>query len=73
MESLNDDHVLGQEAPQLWRVARSGQVDLSPNVRARVGIWSLDIIEKGSAGANAMVREACRLMGMSRPPRPTVD
>jgi hypothetical protein len=73
MESLNDDHVLGQEAPQLWRVARSGQIDLSPNVRARVGVWSLDIIEKGSAGANAMVREACRLMGVGRPPRPTVD
>lgn len=70
---LNDDHVLGQEEPRLYRVDRVGQVELSPNVRPRIGIWSLDLIEKGSAGANAIVRHAARLMGVDKPTRQTID
>lgn len=73
VELLIDDNILGHEEPCLYRVDRSSQIDLSPNVRARVGMWSLDLIEKGSAGANAIVREAARLMGMPKPPRPAMD
>jgi hypothetical protein len=73
VESLNDAHVLGQEEPRLYRVDRISQVDLSPSVRPHVGIWSLSLIEKGSAGANAIVREACRLMGLAKPPRQDMD
>lgn len=70
---LNDDHVLGQEEPKLYRIERSSQIEVSPSSRTRIGIWSLDMIEKGSAGANAIVREAARLMELGKPPRQTID
>ncbi len=73
VDTLTDDHVLGQDSPQLYRVDRINQIDLSPNIRIKTGVFSLDIIEKGSAGANAIVREASRLMGITKPPRATVD
>src|SRR5208337_1031463 len=73
VETLNDSHILGQEEPKLYRVDRSSQIDLSPNIRSQVGVWSLDIIEKGSAGANAIVRKAYQLMNMPKPPRHTID
>jgi hypothetical protein len=73
MEILPDDAILGHEEPCLYRVDRPSQIELSPSVRARVGIWSLDLIEKGSAGVNAIVREACRIMKLSKPPRQALD
>jgi hypothetical protein len=73
VETLNDNHILGQEAPKLYRVDRGSQIDLSPSTRSQVGVWSLDIIEKGSAGANAIVRKAYQLMNMPKPSRQTID
>jgi hypothetical protein len=73
VDALNDGHVLGREEPCLYRVDRISQIDLSPNVRPQIGIWSLDLVEKGSAGANAIVREACRLMDVPKPPRQALD
>lgn len=67
----NDHHVLKEE-PQLIRVERSSLLDLSPNVRKQTGLWSLDLIDNGSAGANAIVRHAAKLMGLPRPAKDTV-
>jgi hypothetical protein len=73
VDIINDSHVLGHEEPCLYRVDRLSHIDISPNTQGRIGLWSLDIIEKGSAGANAIVREACRLMKMPKPSRQTMD
>ena len=32
--------VLGHDVPKLYLVDRSSLIDLSPNVKAKVGIWS---------------------------------
>jgi hypothetical protein len=72
VEALNDHRLLGQEAPQLFRVDRSSLIDISPSVREKTGIWSLDMIEDGSAGANAIVRFAASCMGLPKPSREAV-
>jgi hypothetical protein len=70
---VNDEHVLGKDEPQLLLVERSSLIDLSPNVKAKTGIWSLDLIKPGSAGVNAIVRSAAELMGMEKPDKATVQ
>ena len=72
-EIVNDSHILGHEDPQLYRVDRLSQIDMSPHTKPKVGIWAMDFIEKGSAGANAIVREASRLIGGTKPDRKTVE
>jgi hypothetical protein len=73
LEVCNDDHLLGKEEPLLYRVNRSSQLDnLSPHVRSRTGLWSLDLIESGSAGANAIVRFAATLAKIPRPSREVI-
>ena len=52
---------------------RASQIELSPNVKAKTGIWSLDLLEKGSAGINAIVRKAADLLGYDRPGKETVQ
>jgi hypothetical protein len=72
MAIVGDEHVLGKETPVLFRIDSSRNLDLSPNVRAKVGIWSLDPIEKGSDGANAIVKHAAIILGMTKPHKDVV-
>jgi hypothetical protein len=67
LEICNDHHVLGKDEPLLYRVERSSLIDLSPHVRSKTGLWSLDLIENGSAGANAIVRHAASLAEIGKP------
>lgn len=62
-----DDMLLGKDEPKLYLVERSSSIDISPSVKNKTGIWSLDLIEKGSAGINAIVRHACRLLDLDKP------
>src|SRR5271157_3853067 len=71
--TVNDSMVLGLDTPKLYLVERSSLIDLSPNVKAKVGIWSLDLIEKGSAGLNCIVRFGARLIGMEKPDKGIVQ
>src|SRR5450631_4395332 len=73
VESVNDSMVLGQDVPKLYVVERSSFIDLSPNAKAKVGIWSLDLIEKGSAGLNAIVRYGARLIDVEKPDKALVQ
>jgi len=73
VESVNDSMVLGHDIPKLYLVDRSSFIDLSPNVKAKVGIWSLDLIEKGSAGLNAIVRFGAKLNGTDKPEKGVVQ
>src|SRR5271154_671249 len=73
VETVNDSMVLGLDTPKLYLVERSSFIDLSPNVKAKVGIWSLDLIEKGSAGLNCIVRFGAKLMGLDKPDKTMVQ
>lgn len=61
-EIVGEEDVLGQEGKLLYRVPSANSVELSPNTKSLVGIWSLDPIVKGSAGANALVKYAASLI-----------
>ena len=65
--AVNDEMLLGKDEPKLYLVDRSSLIDLSPKERAKTGIYSLDLIEKGSAGINAIVRHAAKLLGKEKP------
>jgi hypothetical protein len=62
MDLLTDDHLLGHDEPLLYRVERSSFFDLSLDVKAKTGIWSLEFISEGSTAANALVRAAATLI-----------
>lgn len=64
VEVLHDEDILGKEEPLLYRVDSPRGMELSPNTKSLAGIWSLDEIEKGSAGANAIVKYAASLLEM---------
>jgi hypothetical protein len=66
---VSDIMLQGMDEPKLYLVDVPQQVDLSPAVRAKTGVWSLDPIEKGGAGINAIVRHAVKLLGMEKPPK----
>jgi hypothetical protein len=72
VEIVNDDMV-HSEQPRLYVVERSSFIDLAPNIKARVGIWSLDLIEPDSAGLNAIARQGARLMGIEKPDKAQVE
>jgi hypothetical protein len=73
VEVVNDGMLLGQDDPKLYVVERSSLIDISPNVKNKTGIFSLDLIEKGSAGINAIVREGGRLLGLEKLEKAVVD
>lgn len=59
---LHDEDILGKEQSLLFQVDSPRCLELSPNTKDSIGVWSLEAIEKGSAGANALVRYAATLM-----------
>ena len=63
-EIVHDEDILGKENSLLYRIETPRNLELSPNTKALTGIWSLDPIERGSAGANALVRFASSLLGI---------
>jgi hypothetical protein len=69
---VRDEMVLGKDEPTLYLVDVVQQVDLSPAVKAKTGVWSLDLIEKGSAGINAIIRHAVKLLGIAKPTKEVI-
>lgn len=67
MPVVNDSHLLGKDEPQLYLVERSGLIDISPHVKTKTGIFSTDIIRKGSTGVHAIVRFAAQLLDIKKP------
>jgi hypothetical protein len=70
--AVGDEMLLGKDGTRLYLVDVVQQVDLSPAVKSKTGIWSLDLIEKGSAGINAIIRHAAKLLGIAKPPKDVV-
>ena len=62
LDQLRDEDVLGKEGSFLYQIDTPRASELSPNTKAMVGFWSLEPIEKGSAGANALVKYAASLL-----------
>jgi hypothetical protein len=73
VETVVDEDLLVDEHPKLFRVMSSKVVTLSPQVRDSTAFWSLDPIEKGSAGANAIVRYAATLLDIEKPDKDLVE
>jgi hypothetical protein len=61
VESVSDDDLLGKDGV-LYRLLTSSGLDLSAQLRAKTGIWSLAPVTPGSAGANALVRAAANIL-----------
>ena len=72
-EVLTDADMLVDSEPKLRHVLSSKAATLSPQVRDNTAFWSLDPIEKGSAGANAIVRYAATLLDMEKPNKDHVE
>jgi hypothetical protein len=72
-EFVLDGDLLVDEEPKLFRVLSSHQITLSPQVKENTDFWSLDPIERGSAGANAIVRYAATLLGIEKPEKDLVE
>lgn len=72
VETVNDDMVHSEE-PKLFVVERSSFIDLAPAVKARTGIWQMELIEPKTAGLNAIVRQGAKLMGIAKPDKDEVQ
>jgi hypothetical protein len=70
---VDDDMLLGKDEPQLYVVERESFIDLSAQMKSKVGIWSLDLLEKGCGGLNVIVRTAAQLLGMEKPDKKLVQ
>lgn len=70
--AVSDEMLLGKDEPRLFLVDVAQQVDLSPAVKSKTGVWSLDLIERGSAGINAIIRHAVKLLGIEKPPKDVI-
>jgi hypothetical protein len=66
-EIVKDDDLLGKDENLLLRVTSSNCIDLSPDVKKKTGIWSIQPLESGSAGMNALVRVASEILGEEKP------
>lgn len=62
-ESLKDENFLGQEGNLLYHIRHIRHLDVSDNVKPKIGIWSLNPIVRGSAAASSLVRFAAQLQG----------
>jgi hypothetical protein len=67
-----NDEMLEAAEPKLYLVERSNLIDVSPQEKAKIGIWSLDLIERDSKGINAIVRYAAKLLGKEKLPKDVV-
>jgi hypothetical protein len=73
VDQVTDEMLLGNEG-LLLQVSAEHRIDISSDVKRNTGIWNADPILKGSAGANAIVRCAARLIGMpDKPSREVLD
>jgi hypothetical protein len=70
-EQIHDEDVIGKEA--LYQVSSASHIDLSPNVREKAGLWTLDTITEGSAGAHAIVKYAAKILGKDKISREQVS
>src|SRR5271170_1342009 len=64
---VSDIILQGNDEPKLYLVDVPHQIEISPNVKAKTGIWSLDMLERGGAGINAIIRHAVKLLEISKP------
>jgi hypothetical protein len=73
VDKVTDDMLLGHVG-RLLQVAAEHRIHISADVRSRAGIWDAGPIFKGSAGANAIVRQAASLLDLpDSPSREMVD
>lgn len=63
-DNIRDEDLLGLSDPVLFRVEHARNLELSPQVRNKTGLYSLEPLTKGSAGVFAIVREAATILGM---------
>jgi hypothetical protein len=73
VDVVTDSMLLGQDAPKLYLVERSSLITIAEKERAKTGIWSLDLIERGSSGINAIVRYAAKLMEIDKPEKAVLN
>lgn len=65
-ETLTDEDILGHQEALLYRVEHPWHVEISPQVRAGCGIFSISPLTKGSSGVYAVVRHACAILNIKK-------
>lgn len=70
-DKVGDEDVIGKDS--LLLVDSSRNLDLSPQVKEKVGIWSLDPLHNGPAGVNALLRFSAQLLGLDKPDKTQVQ
>lgn len=73
VDTLTDADLQVDAETKLFRVLSARTVILSPQVNDNTSFWSLEPIEKGSAGANAIVRYAASVLDMEKPDKDLVE
>ena len=66
VDKVTNEMLLGKDACR-YRIAAEHRLDLSPDVKARTGIWSADRITKNSAALNHLVKFAQTLLPHNPP------
>jgi hypothetical protein len=69
---VTDEMLLGKDEPKLYLVDIPSQLDISETVKAKTGIFSLDLIERNGAGINAIIRFAAKLLDIPKPDKTTM-
>jgi len=72
-EKITDDDLLGKDEHLLLRVTSFTYIELSPDIKKKTGIWSIQPLEGGSAGMNALVREAANLLDETKPDKEKLE
>ena len=70
---VGDEMLAGQHEPKLYLVERASLITLADKEKAKTGIFSLDLIERGSIGINAIVRYAAKLMDIEKPDKAVLN
>jgi hypothetical protein len=65
-DSITDEDILGHQDALLYRVEHSWNLEISPQVRNAVGIFSISPMVKGSSGVYAIVKHAAILLGLQK-------
>lgn len=72
VSKVTDDMLVGQSG-HVYHITEAYCVDLSPEMRSKVGFWSADPITRGSSALHAIVKHAASLMGISKLSRNDID
>jgi hypothetical protein len=65
-DTVTDEDILGHQEPLLFRVEHSWNLEISPQVRSAIGVFSISPLIKGSSGVYAIVKHAATILELKK-------